>query len=127
MACQVGSCFTRAAHCSSNGWAKSLSCRLHPPLALQDLGKALGVNCVVFNCGENLDFKFMGKFFAGQSLDCCQRGRQSLVAAAASCVLLSDLQGLLSVELGLALTSSTASTLRCSLWSRSSCSRCKTL
>lgn len=33
--------------------------------ALQDLAKALGINCVVFNCGENLDFKFMGKFFAG--------------------------------------------------------------
>jgi len=25
----------------------------------KDLGKALGVNCVVFNCGENLDFRFM--------------------------------------------------------------------
>ncbi|KAJ9531588.1 hypothetical protein QJQ45_014947, partial [Haematococcus lacustris] len=31
----------------------------------KDLGKALGINCVVFNCGENLDFKFMGKFFSG--------------------------------------------------------------
>lgn len=31
----------------------------------QDLGKALGVNCVVFNCGERLDYRFMGKFFAG--------------------------------------------------------------
>ena len=32
---------------------------------MQDLGKALGVNCVVFNCGERLDYRFMGKFFAG--------------------------------------------------------------
>jgi hypothetical protein len=31
----------------------------------KDLGKALGVNCVVFNCGDNLDFRFMAKFFAG--------------------------------------------------------------
>ena len=27
----------------------------------KDLGQALGVQCIVFNCGENLDYKFMGE------------------------------------------------------------------
>lgn len=31
----------------------------------KDLGKALGRQCVVFNCGENLDAAFMRKFFMG--------------------------------------------------------------
>ena len=32
---------------------------------LQDLGKALGMQCVVFNCGEHLDYHFMAKFLSG--------------------------------------------------------------
>lgn len=31
----------------------------------KDLAKALGVNCLVFNCGDNLDHRFMAKFFSG--------------------------------------------------------------
>ena len=32
---------------------------------VQDLGKAVGMQTIVFNCSENLDCKFMANFFSG--------------------------------------------------------------
>ncbi len=31
----------------------------------KDLSRALGINCIVFNCGANVDYRLLGRFFSG--------------------------------------------------------------
>jgi len=40
---------------------------------VKDLAKALGIFCVVFNCSEQIEYKMMGRLFAGL----CEQGAWS--------------------------------------------------
>lgn len=31
----------------------------------KDLSRALGINCIVFNCGANVEYRLLGRFFSG--------------------------------------------------------------